>query len=42
MDTLKSALRISNNFEEGAAFDLDLQEKKREQRLAEKDQKRKE
>ena len=42
MDTLKSALRISENFEEGAAFDLELQERKREQKLAEKDLKRKE
>ena len=42
MDQLKSALRISDRFEEGAAFDLELQERKREARLAEKDLKRKE
>jgi len=42
MDTLKSALHISDNFEEGAAFDLELQERKREQKLAQKDLKRKE
>lgn len=42
MDALKSALKISDNFEDGAAFDLDLQERKREQKLAEIDQKRKE
>ena len=42
MDTLKSALKISNSFKEGEAFDLELQERRREEKLAEKDQKRKE
>jgi len=42
MDRLKSALRISDKFEDGAAFDLELQERKREKKLAEKDLKRKE
>ena len=43
MDSLASALKIrKDKFEEGAAFDMELQERKREQKLAEKDQRRKE
>ena len=42
MDKLKSALRIRDDLEEGACFDMELQERKREERLAEKDKKRKE
>ena len=42
MGQLKSALKISNDFKEGAAFDLELQERKREERLAKKDLERKE
>jgi len=41
MDRLKDALKISDNFQAGAAFDLELQERKREERLARKDQERK-
>ena len=41
MDKLKSALRIRDDLEEGACFDMELQERKREERLAEKDRKRK-
>ena len=42
MDKLKDALRISKDFEPGAAFDFELQERKRMARLAEKDKRRKE
>ena len=42
MESLKKALKISKDFESGAAFDLELQERKREERLAAKDLKRKE
>ena len=35
-------MNISDKFEDGAAFDLELQERKREKRLAEKDLQRKE
>jgi len=41
MDKLKSALNIRDDLEEGACFDMELQERKREVRLAEKDRKRK-
>ena len=42
MDRLKDALKISDEFKAGAAFDLELQERKREERLARKDLERKE
>ena len=42
MDKLKSALRIKEDNQDGACFDMELQERKREERLAEKDRKRKE
>ena len=42
MDKLKSALKIRDDLEEGACFDMELQERRREERLAEKDRKRKE
>ena len=42
MEKLKNALRIRDDLEEGACFDMELQERKREERLAEKDRKRKE
>ena len=42
MEKLKGALKISNDFESGAAFDFELQEQKRLDRLAEKDKRRKE
>ena len=42
MDKLKDALKISDSFQAGAAFDLELQERKREERLAKKDLERKE
>ena len=37
IEALGNALKISKDFEGGAAFDFELQERKREQRLAEKD-----
>ena len=42
IEALGNALKISKDFEGGAAFDFELQERKREQKLAEKDQRRKE
>lgn len=41
MAKLKGALNISKEQELGAAFDLELQERKRLDRLSEKDRKRK-
>jgi len=41
MERLKDALNINQDQELGAAFDLELQERKRLERLAEKDRKRK-
>ena len=35
IETLGNALKISKDFEGGAAFDFELQERKREQKLAE-------
>ncbi len=37
IDKLGRALNIGKDFEGGAAFDFELQERKREQKLAEKD-----
>lgn len=42
IEKLKDALNISKSFEGGAAFDFELQEKKRLEKIAERDQKRKE
>ena len=42
MEKLKSALGIKENHEFGAAFDLELQENKRLERLSEKERVRKE
>lgn len=42
MQKLKDALRIDDRHEFGAAFDLELQEKKRLERLAESERIRKE
>ena len=42
MNKLKDALSINKDYSFGAAFDLELQEKKRLQKLAEKEIKRKE
>jgi len=42
MNQLKKALRIKDDTGDGACFDMELQERKREERLAEKDKKRKE
>ena len=42
MQKLKDALRIDDRHEFGAAFDLELQEKKRLERLAESERLRKE
>ena len=42
MDDLKSALKISNDFQDGAAFDIELQERKRQEKLAEKERLKKE
>ena len=42
IEKLKDALKIGKGFESGAAFDFELQEKKRLSQIAERDQKRKE
>ena len=42
MDKLKSALKIRNDFQDGAAFDIELQERKRKERLEEKERLKKE
>jgi len=42
IEKLKDALKIGKNFEGGAAFDFELQERKRMAGIAERDQKRKE
>ena len=42
MNQLKKALRIKDDTGDGACFDMELQERKREERLAEKDKKKKE
>lgn len=42
MRKLKDAMKIGKNYEFGAAFDLELQERKRLEKLAEKELKKKE
>lgn len=42
MRKLKDAMKIGKNYEFGAAFDLELQERKRLDKLAEKELKKKE
>ena len=42
MEKLKQALKIGKNHEFGAAFDLELQENKRNEKLAELEKERKE
>ena len=42
MDDLKKALKIRDDFVSGAAFDIELQERKRQDKLAEKERLKKE
>ena len=41
MEKLKKAMKIGDDFESGAAFDQELQDQRRLERIAEKDRKRK-